>query len=68
MALQILNIDLESAVINEEKWVVQENVPDEKAREANNSLVQSKAVSHLSRMSLLELNKRQDDFESKSPK
>jgi len=68
MALQILNIDLESAVINEEKWVVQENVPDEKAREANNSLVQSKAVSHLSRMSLLELNKRQDDFASKSPK
>ena len=56
-AIQGIAIDLESAVLNEEKWTL--NVQnDAKAQNAQNSLIPSKAVSHLSRMSLAEFNER----------
>ena len=59
-ALTAINIDLDSAVLNEEKWTVQQN--SGKALEAQNSLMPGKAVSHLSRMSLAEFNERQNEM------
>ena len=51
-ALHTINIDLDSAVLNEEKWTVPEKASGAKALDAQNSLIPGKAVSHLSRMSL----------------
>jgi len=59
-ALTAINIDLDSAVLNEEKWQVQ--AASGKAQEAQNSLMPGKAVSHLSRMSLAEFNERQNEM------
>jgi hypothetical protein len=53
-ALPSINIDLDSAVINEEKWTVPKQAVDGKAQQAENSLLADKAVTHLSRMSLRE--------------
>ena len=59
-ALTAINIDLDSAVLNEEKWQVQ--AASGKAHEAQNSLMPGKAVSHLSRMSLAEFDERQNEM------
>ena len=59
-ALTAINIDLDSAVLNEEKWQVQ--AASGKAQEAQNSLMPGKAVSHLSRMSLAEFDERQNEM------
>lgn len=59
-ALQTLQIDLDSAVINEEKWITLN--PNDKpvtSKEAAASIAPSKAISHLSRMNL-------DNFDKKS--
>ena len=48
--------------MNEEKWTVQKEGDAAKALEAQNSLFQAKAVSHLSRMSLAEFNERTDEM------
>ena len=47
-------------MLNEEKWTVQ--APGGKAQEAQGSIAQAKAVSHLSRMSLAEFNERQNEM------
>lgn len=59
-ALQEIAIDLDSAVLNEEKWTL--SAVGGKAQEAQNSLIPGKAVSHLSRMSLVEFNERQGEM------
>ena len=62
-ALHSINIDLDSAVLNEEKWTVpKQAVGGGKAQEAQNSLFSGKAVSHLSRMSLKEFEQRQQEM------
>ena len=62
-ALHSINIDLDSAVLNEEKWTVPEKASGAKAQEAQNSLMPGKAVSHLSRMSLAEFDERQGEMQ-----
>ena len=62
-ALHSISIDLDSAVLNEEKWMVQDDQAGAKALEAQNSLMPGKAVSHLSRMSLQEFNERQQEVD-----
>ena len=57
-ALQAITIDLDTAVLNEEKWVVPAQAIGGKAQEAQTSLMVPKALSHLSRMSLAEFNER----------
>ena len=59
-ALQEIAIDLDSAVLNEEKWTVQ--AAGGQAQEAQKSLMPGKAISHLSRMSLAEFNERQNEM------
>ena len=61
-ALHSINIDLDSAVLNEEKWTVPEKATGAKALDAQNSLFPGKAVSHLSRMSLAEFDERQGEM------
>ena len=58
--MQAINVDIDSAILNEEKWMVQKpGQPTNNTQEkAAGSEYRSKAVSHLSRMSLYELNKR----------
>lgn len=63
-ALHSINIDLDSAVLNEERWTVQEKASGAKALDAQNSLFPGKAVSHLSRMSLAEFNERQGEMQN----
>lgn len=57
-ALQEITIDLDTAVLNEEKWIVSKQAVGGKSQEAQNSLMPGKAISHLSRMSLAEFNER----------
>ena len=52
-ALQSINIDLDSAILNEQKWTVQDGGVG-KLSKAENSLVAGKQITHLSRMSLEE--------------
>lgn len=60
-ALQSVQIDLDSAVLNEEKWTVQKQT-GALAQQAQNSLMPGKAISHLSRMSLAEFDDRQNEM------
>ena len=61
-AITSLNIDLDAAILNEEKWVVAKQQKPGKVTMAENSLIPSKAVTHLSRMSLQEFEQRQGEM------
>ena len=65
-ALHSINIDLDTAVLNEAKWTVPKQAEGGKALQAQNSLVSGKAISHLSRMSLAELEKRNAEMNNET--
>ena len=53
-----MTIDLDSAIINEEKWTTVGESNEARAREAAQSIAPTKAISHLSRLNLIEFSKR----------
>ena len=56
-ALQQVNIDLDSAILREEKWTVPKDNITAKMQAAQHS-INGRAVSHLSRLSLQDFNER----------
>ena len=60
-ALQAIHIDLDSAILNEQKWTMQ-NTGQGGMNKAQNSLIEGKNVTHLSRMSLDEFKQRQGEM------